>query len=200
MLGICLDGDNGIPHKCGGTGGCEGATEELAFNMSETLGLPLESDLPYAGADGKCSPYKAAVKNSGFVKLPINDAKAFETALATKGPLAITAAAEPWMLYGGGIFSGCTGDEGADLDHGIQAVGYAQDYWIVRNSWGPGWGEEGYIRLSRANDDVTSVDKTPADGIACEPIPSSQTVKGECGMLSDSSYPTFDGVNEDIVI
>merc|ERR1712048_1198438 len=58
------------PKSCGGTGGCEGATEELAFNMSETLGLPLESDLPYEGKDEKCGSYKAAVKNNGFVKLP----------------------------------------------------------------------------------------------------------------------------------
>merc|ERR1711879_312967 len=77
------------PHKCGGTGGCQGATE-LAFNTSADLGLPLETDLPYKGRDEKCTAYKAAVKNTGFVKLPVNDANAFETALATKGPLAIT--------------------------------------------------------------------------------------------------------------
>jgi len=188
------------PHKCGGTGGCEGATEEIAFNMSQVLGLPLESDLPYAGHDAKCGSYKSAVKNNGFVKLPVNDAEAMETALATKGPVAITVAASPWMLYGGGVFKGCHGSEGAALDHGVQAVGYTPDYWIVRNSWGPGWGEEGYIYISRANDDVTSIDTKPGDGVACVPVPKTQTVKGECGILADSSYPTFDSVNEQIVV
>jgi len=178
------------PEACGGTGGCEGATFELAYNTSKVLGLPLEADLPYQGMDGTCKPYKAAVKNSGFVKLPANDAKALETAVATKGPIAITAAAEPWMLYGGGVFSGCTGDSGADLDHGIQVVGYTPTYWIVRNSWGPTWGEKGYIYISRKNDDTTTIDKTPQDGVACKPYPKTQTVKGECGMLSDSAYPT----------
>merc|ERR1712216_980077 len=107
----------------------------------------------------------AAVKNTGFVKLPANDAKAFETALATKGPLAITVAAEPWMSYGGGIFDGCTGAGGADLAHGVQAVGYSQDYWIVRNSWGASWGEDGYIRISRKSDDKITEDTSPSDGL-----------------------------------
>merc|ERR1719498_1444686 len=119
----------------------------------------------------KCTSYKAAVKNTGFVKNPENDAVAMETALATKGPLAITVAAEPWMLYGGGVFKGCTGTSGAALDHGVQAVGYTKDYWIVRNSWGPSWGEQGFIRVSRANDAKPFTDKNPADGVACKPYP-----------------------------
>merc|ERR1712151_37411 len=47
------------PHECGGTGGCEGATMELAFNLTETNGIALESDIPYAGRDETCNSYKA---------------------------------------------------------------------------------------------------------------------------------------------
>merc|ERR1719310_2570103 len=96
------------------------------------------------------------------------------------------------MLYGGGIFAGCTGKEGSVLDHGVQAVGYTPEYWIVRNSWGAGWGEKGYIYISRKNDAVTTEDTSPADGIACPPIPKSQPVTGMCGIFADSSYPTFE--------
>merc|ERR1719482_2085165 len=137
---------------------------ELAFNLTVTNGIALESDIPYRGRDEKCQEYKAAVKVSGYVKNPVNDAAALETALATKGPMSVTVAASSWQLYGGDN----------TLDHGVQAVGYTKDYWIVRNSWGAGWGEKGYIRIQRATDDQTFVDKNPADGVACKPIPKTQ--------------------------
>jgi len=182
------------PHSCGGTGGCEGATMELAFNLSATKGIALESDLPYKMHDMTCTPYKAAVKATGYVKNPVNDAAALETAIATVGPMSVTVAADSWQLYGGGVFNHCSkkgifsrGDN--TLDHGVQAVGFSADYWLVRNSWGAGWGEEGYIRLSRAADNSTFTDKHPADGTACKPIPKTQTVGGECGVLFDTSYP-----------
>jgi len=184
------------PHHCGGDGGCKGATMELAFNLTRDTGIALEKDLPYRGFDEQCSPYKAAVKVTGYVKNPVNDAIALETAVATKGPQAITVAAEPWMTYGGGVFTGCSKGlfslmgTGSELDHGVQLVGYTQDYWIVRNSWGPGWGENGYIRLSRAADKETFTDKNPSAGVACLPYPKAQTVGGECGILFDTTYPT----------
>lgn len=179
------------PKHCGGTGGCEGATMELAFNLTAATGIALESDLPYKGRDATCTSYKAAVKATGYVKNPTNDAKALETALAQKGPQSVTVAAQSWQLYGGGLFTGCSGSFGDNtLDHGVQAVGYTEDYWIVRNSWGAGWGINGYIHLSRKSDDSTFVDRNPKDGVACDPVPKSQTVGGECGVLFDTSYPT----------
>jgi C1A family cysteine protease len=58
-------------------------------------------------------------------------------------------------MYEKGVFSSkmC----GTDIDHAIQLVGYGtdtiaginEDYWLVRNSWGAMWGEEGYIRIRR---------------------------------------------------
>ena len=81
----------------------------------------------------------------------LNDAAGLETALATAGPQSVTVAAMSWQLYGGGLFHGCSkgmfGEGDNTLDHGVQAVGYNADhgYWIVRNSWGTGWGQDGYI-------------------------------------------------------
>merc|ERR1711865_6745 len=175
------------PQQCGGSGGCSGATMELAFNLTATMGMPLESDLPYSGHDQACAPYTAAVKATGYVKNPENDADGLETAIATKGPVSITVAAN-WGMYGGGVFSGgCNGI--CNLDHGVVVVGYSKDYWLVRNSWGSGWGEEGYIRLSRENDAVLYSDPTPSNGVACKPFPDSQIVGGESGILFDTSYP-----------
>eukprot|EP00927_Polykrikos_kofoidii_P029883 TRINITY_DN25764_c0_g1_i1.p1 TRINITY_DN25764_c0_g1~~TRINITY_DN25764_c0_g1_i1.p1 ORF type:complete len:413 (-),score=70.38 TRINITY_DN25764_c0_g1_i1:114-1262(-) len=185
------------PNHCGGSGGCGGATVELALNYSAAQGLPLKADLPYLKRADICKPFTKAVVHTGFVKLPENSAMSLETAVATKGPVAVIVAALPWQLYGGGIFQGCSNplpSLGNELDHAVQVVGYGSEnghkYWLVRNSWGGGWGEEGYIRISRVNDDKTFTDDDPGDGVACKPYPKTQTVGGECGILFDMSYPT----------
>jgi len=177
------------PQECGGTGGCEGATMELAFNLTATVGVPLEKDLPYQGRDAACASYPVAAKGDGYVKITENDANALETAIATQGPVSVTVAAN-WGNYGGGVFSGACHGTSCTLDHGVVAVGYDQDYWLVRNSWGTGWGEGGYIRLSRENDAVLYTDSRPSSGVACKPYPDTQIVGGESGILFDTSYPT----------
>ena len=59
-----------------------------------------------------------------------------------------------WMNYTGGVISDAEGC-GSKLDHAVVAVGYGTDaetgldYYLVRNSWGPDWGENGYDKLAR---------------------------------------------------
>lgn len=175
--------------ECGGTGGCEGAIAELAFNLTAQVGIPLETDLPYRGRDATCGTYPEHVTCDGYHHLSPNDPDELETALATVGPVAVSVAAN-WGAYGGGVYSGGCSSRSCSIDHAVLAVGYDTDYWLIRNSWGSGWGERGYIRLSRKNDKITYTDTRPADGFACKPYPSEQTVAGESGVLSDSAYPT----------
>merc|ERR1719418_397810 len=97
----------------------------------------------------------------------------------------------------GGVFDGCSFEENISINHGVQLVGYGTDYgplgtfpyWLVRNSWGPGWGEDGYIRLKRTAE--CGMNSTPMDGTACVGGPGSeqQTVCGMCGMLLDTTFP-----------
>lgn len=109
--------------KCGGTGGCEGAIVELAFNLTAKVGIPLEKDLPYKGRDASCGTYPEAVTCDGYHHLSPNDPDELETALATVGPVAVSAAAN-WGRYGGGVFEGGCSSRDCSIDHAILAVGY----------------------------------------------------------------------------
>jgi len=186
------------PQKCGGTGGCEGATAELGFTYVMNNGIASESDYPYKGVDGKCDESIAkSASVDGFAMLPQNDYHSLVAALVTVGPIAVTVAASPWALYSSGIFKGCPKPgEDVDLNHGVQLVGYGTDkdgdYWIVRNSWGTGWGEDGYIRLEKHSDGSSqwcSQDNEPLDGDGCPGGPSPITVCGSCGIWYDNAYP-----------
>merc|ERR1712196_566666 len=134
------------------------------------------------------------VSNKGFVALKQNDYNALMTAGAA-GPTAISVAAGGlgWQFYSGGVFTGGLFGCGFAVDHAVQLVGYGVDdsvmYWLVRNSWGSGWGEAGYIRMKRF-------------GEGEEPCGDSegQHYCGLCGILSDSSYPTGVGKPAEIVI
>jgi len=187
------------PKHCGGSGGCEGSTQELAFAYTEGAGLVAEADYPYKGVTGTCDKGKTTsplVQNEGFVKLPGNNYTALMNAVATVGPIAISVAAGSfaWQLYGGGVYGGlgCGWDE----DHAVGLVGYGtkgrKDYWIVRNSWGASWGSEGYMYLERFGEakEPCGTDRTPQDGGACAGDTKPQKLCGACGILSDSSYPT----------
>ena len=72
-------------------------------------------------------------------------------AVATAGPISISVDAS-WGAYEKGVYMGCSKTKTV-IDHAVQLVGYGteagQDYFLVRNSWGDGWGLEGYIKLPR---------------------------------------------------
>jgi len=182
------------PQQCGGTGGCNGATAELGFAYVQKMGISSEATLPYRGITGKCVETTKAANITGFIKLPENDHDALLNAIATVGPIAITVAASEWMDFENGVFDGCAKD--ADLDHGVQLVGYGTDsgtdYWLVRNSWGGAWGEKGYIRIKRfgTSDAWCGTDHNPLDGTGCKGGPPTQHVCGMCGILFDTAYPT----------
>jgi len=185
------------PNDCGGMGGCAGATAELGFEYVSQSGMATEAAYPYAGVNQPCNTsVKKAAKVASWVVLPNNNYTALLVAVATVGPLAINADANSWFSYSSGVFDGCS-FANIDINHVIQLVGYGTDagadYWIVRNSWGPGWGEGGYIRMQKHSDggmQWCGPDTRPQDGVGCNGGPSTVTVCGSCGMWYDTSYPT----------
>merc|ERR1719440_2776067 len=119
-------------------------------------------------------------------------------AVAHKGPVAVGVAASglTWQMYGGGVVSCGSTQSSWDMDHSVNLVGYGtdngKDYWLIRNSWGRIFGEDGYIRLHRHGEgkEPCGTDRTPGDGDACSGDNRPRRYCGECAILSSSSYPT----------
>jgi len=138
----------------GGSSGCNGGDPRAAIAwVGQVGGLELNSCYPYQAQNGPCrsSSCKRAYSVRGVYPVARNENSIYE-ALATYGPLSIGVDAEQWQNYGGGIVrNGC----GNQMDHAVQLVGYSPNsggFWIVRNSWGAGWGESGYIYLGFGGD------------------------------------------------
>ena len=116
-------------------------------------------------------------------------------AVASVGPIAVSVDASNWHSYESGVFAGCN-QQNPDVDHAVTLVGYGEEngqkYWLVRNSWGTSWGENGYIKLEKFGEgkEPCGTDTAPESGFVCEGGPSTITVCGTSGMLSGSSYPT----------
>ena len=95
-----------------------------------------------------CTEDANAKRARSRVQLPAPDVGALERFLM-EGPLVSGVAADSldFQLYAGGIFDGqCS----VELDHAISLVGFSSLYWILRNSWGTGWGEDGFMRMRRS--------------------------------------------------
>merc|ERR1712142_541497 len=189
--------------QCGGSGGCKGFVTQLGFNYLQLFGMMSDADYPYVSGDTSDAetcvydPSLTQVGLTGYDTLPANNHDAVMAHLAEVGPLSIAVDASVWHTYTGGVFTGCSFDENISINHGVQLVGYGSDfsalgvydYWLVRNSWGESWGENGFIKLLRTQE--CGVNSTPMDGTACVNGPGTdmQTVCGMCGMLLDPSYP-----------
>jgi len=179
------------PRKCGGPGGCDGATAEVAFDYVKVHGVAVEGDSEWCGDSAGAT----RVVTQSFVQLPANRELSLLEALALHGPVSVGADASDWYHYDEGVYGDCELD--AELNHAVLAVGYGFDdelqvkYFILRNSWGSGWGEDGFIRLLRVDraDTYCGTDRNPSNGVGCEGGPSEMKVCGMCGILADASYP-----------
>ncbi|KAK3932360.1 Cathepsin L [Frankliniella fusca] len=123
-----------------GNQGCNGGLMDSAFK--------------YDSRKCKYTTANNAGANTGYTDVRATEEDLLD-AVDKVGPISVAIDASNWsfQMYSGGVYyeSWCSS---RSLDHGVLAVGYGTDYpnkayWIVKNSWGPSWGEEGYIRMAR---------------------------------------------------
>merc|ERR1712048_1398390 len=156
--------------------GCNGGSMQFALRYAKDHDICSESSYPYEAKGGKCrtSGCEVALKSgtvTGVVHMGSILGSATDedmmSALA-KQPLSIAIEADQdiFQHYKSGVI---TGNCGTSTDHGVLLVGYGTDgsdaYWKVKNSWGPSWGDNGYVRMVRG--------------------------KNQCGINSGVNYPTF---------
>lgn len=91
---------------------------------------------------------QVAATLTSLVRIAPNE-DAMEAALFETGPMVVGVDASTWSDYTGGVFTQC--NPSPQVDHTATLVGYNDlhdpPYWLIKNSWGVTWGENGYIRL-----------------------------------------------------
>jgi C1A family cysteine protease len=147
--------------RTGGCQGCSGGLPSAALKwIAQKGGLCSGSDYPYTARDGSCKTSCKAV-----AKISSSQGGRGESSLQTaldKTPVSIALdASGGFQSYKSGVFNGPCGTR---LNHAVLAVGYNSQYWMVKNSWGTGWGSSGYIYMARG--------------------------KNLCGMSNDMCWPT----------
>lgn len=149
--------------------GCNGGWMDDAFTYIKNAGgLTTEADYPYtsaAGTTGTCNKSKinpvSGSQVTSYTDVKAGSVTSLETAVAQQPvSIAIQANQVAFQAYSSGVLTGKCGQR---LDHGVLVVGYGTDaetgldYWKVKNSWGPTWGEGGYIRILKSSDDLCGV-------------------------------------------
>ena len=151
--------------------GCDGGWAYKAFQYLQTSGAELNSDYPYTAKDGTCkySASKGKVNTTGYKSVAGNNSAMMSAINGQPVAVAINASSYAFQSYSSGVMSGTCS---TSCNHAVVAVGYnsgaSTPYWIVRNSWGSGWGNGGFIWMTQNGGS-----------------------KGQCGINTQVNYPTM---------
>mmetsp|Transcript_9888 Transcript_9888/g.32391 ORF Transcript_9888/g.32391 Transcript_9888/m.32391 type:complete len:318 (-) Transcript_9888:139-1092(-) len=149
-----------------GNMGCNGGMPRLAWDYMEAFGLPTDECFPYGAGDGdapKCSrtckdgskPQRYRVKL--FSTKGYTDEKAIQTAIMEGGPVeAAFTVYQDFMAYNSGVYEHSP-DAPVLGGHAVKITGWGVDngtpYWKVANSWGTGWGLDGFFWIKRGSNE-----------------------------------------------
>ncbi|XP_053183632.1 cathepsin S-like [Scomber japonicus] len=154
-----------------GNHGCNGGFYTEAFNYIKYNGIESEASYPGQYQEGQChhNSNNNVATCYEYNCLPQGNENVMELAVFTIGPIAVAIDANPeeFKFYKSGVYDNpmCT----QELNHGVVVVGYGtengKDYWLVKNSWGTGYGEAGYVKMSRNKNNQCGIAQVP-----CYPI------------------------------
>jgi len=155
-----------------GNEGCQGGLMDQAFRYIITNhGIDTEASYPYtATGPNQCrfNPANVGAHISNYHDIPSgSEASLLQGVAITPVSVAIDASHQSFQFYSSGVYNEPACSSTA-LDHGVLAIGWGNyggaDYWLVKNSWGAGWGMQGFIMMSRNRNN-------------------------QCGIATASSYP-----------
>jgi len=153
--------------------GCDGGYIIDAFgdDILTKEGLCADSSYSYMGRLGKCRPCRPITNITTHMDVRHDDEYALKEAVARQ-PVVVGIQIDRlgFQFYHDGVFDG---ECGTELDHAVLLVGYGEledrEFWLLKNSWSPLWGDRGYIRLAR------NINQTG----------------GQCGILMQATYPVL---------
>ncbi|OMO92558.1 hypothetical protein COLO4_17495 [Corchorus olitorius] len=157
-----------------GNNGCEGGWMTNAFEyVMQNEGITAEEIYPYEATQGSCDIERSTIvfaTISSYEEVPANDEEALLKAVTNQPVSVALDHNDPqFKYYQSGVYNG---DCGTSLTHAVTIVGFGTDedgtdYWLLKNSWGETWGENGYMRILRGGG--------PPEGL--------------CGLAMKASYP-----------
>lgn len=152
--------------------GCNGGEMNDAFIYAIENPICTEIQDPYKAKDSKCIDCNSYIQFTNCMNIPFSNELALKEALFKHGPISVSIEADQPIFrnYKGGIITDKSCN--TNLDHGVLLVGYGEEnnvkYWLVKNSWGTSWGENGYVRILRTDNDNSN---------------------GICGIAMQASFP-----------
>ncbi|XP_069689968.1 crustapain-like [Periplaneta americana] len=155
---------------CSNGGNCDYGYPARAMNyVISNGGIDTEDYYPYQGTQLSCryNPSYSGGSISNYYQVQFGNEAALQEAIANYGPASICFQADynTFAQYSSGVYyeSNC----GNSLAHCVAIIGYGtdpytnEDYWLIKNSWGTWWGEQGYVRFARNRNNACGIASYP---------------------------------------